>query len=315
MKTLIRSLALAAALLTSGLQVSALDARPSHRAARHAAPKPVAKPQPAVPAARPAMWKVADADTTIYLFGTVHALPKGITWFDGAIATAFDQSQELVTEITDSDPAQMQAAVLARGTLPEGQTLRSLLTDKQRTDYEAALKTYNLPAESFDRLKPWYVAVFLSALPVLRDGYDPANGVEQALDARAKVLSRPHSALETVDYQLSLFDSLPQPTQLRYLAEVLETMPKARNELAAMVDAWKRGDADTLARLMNEDEDEPELKEKLLTQRNRAWADWIVTRLEKPGTVFIAVGAGHLAGAGSVQDQLAGKGLTSTRLQ
>ena len=93
----------------------------------------------------------------------------------------------------------------------------------------------------------------------------------------------PHSALETADYQLGLFDSLPQATQLRYLNEVVEDLPTAKNELGEMVDAWKRGDAEALARLMNEEEDEPELMERLLTNRNKAWADWIKTAARQAG--------------------------------
>ena len=92
-------------------------------------------------------------------------------------------------------------------------------------------------------------------------------------------------------------------------------MPEARNVLAGMVEAWKRGDAATLARMMNEEEDDPVLLERLLTNRNKAWAEWIDKRLDRPGTVFLAVGAGHLAGAGSVQDQLASKGIATNRVQ
>ena len=82
-----------------------------------------------------------------------------------------------------------------------------------------------------------------------------------------------------------------------------------------MIDAWKQGDADRLAQLMNEEDDAPELMELLLYNRNRAWAEWIKARLNRPGTVFMAVGAGHLAGAGSVQQVLAAKGIASSRLQ
>ena len=66
---------------------------------------------------------------------------------------------------------------------------------------------------------------------------------------------------------------------------------------------------------MNAEESDAGLTELLLTQRNKAWADWIKARLDKPGTVFMAVGAGHLAGPGSVQDQLSARGLAATRLQ
>ena len=92
-------------------------------------------------------------------------------------------------------------------------------------------------------------------------------------------------------------------------------MPEAKNELEGMVEAWKKGDAEELARIMNKDEDEPALMEKLLYARNRTWAQWIRARLEKPGTVFVAVGAGHLAGAGSVQDDLGKMGIASSRVQ
>ena len=267
------------------------------------------------PPARPAMWQVRDADTIIYLFGTVHALPPGVNWLHGPVAAAFDGSQELVTEIVESDSAGMQGAVLTKATLPTGKSLRAMLTAPQRRAFEATLQTNGLPSAIFDRFKPWYAAMVLSTLPVLREGYNPENGVEALLDARAKAAKQPHSALESAEYQLGLFDSLPHATQLRYLNEVVADLPKASDEIAQMIDAWKQGDADTLARLMNEEEDAPELMELLLYNRNRIWAEWIKARLDRPGTVFMAVGAGHLAGEGSVQQVLAAKGIASTRLQ
>jgi uncharacterized protein len=307
MRQLFRRIGLAAAFLAASLAAS-----PAREAV---ARTEVAVATPATAPARPAMWRVADHDTTIYLFGTIHALPPGIDWFHGTLANAFEGSHELVTEIVETTPGEMQSAVLARAMLPEGKTLRGLLTEPQRADYEATLKTYKIPPEALDRFKPWYAAVFLSALPVLRDGYASENGVEALLDARAKARKHPHRALETAEYQLGLFDSLPEAVQLRYLTEVIRTMPEATNELAAMVEAWKRGDADTLARLINEEESAPELMELLLTNRNRAWAEWIAARLDKPGVVFMAVGAGHLAGEQSVQAQLAARGIASSRVQ
>jgi len=289
-----------------------------------AAPPPAVPPPAPVAAleevpsgtpAHPAIWQVSDSDTTIYLFGTIHALPQGIDWFGDRVASSFDASQELVTEIVESDPAQLQASVRATAMLPAGKTLRGMLTPAQRSKYDLALTTYGIPVTTLDRFKPWYAAVFLSALPILRDGYAAQNGVEELLDSRAKAARRPHSGLETAEFQLGLFDSLPPATQLRYLNEVVADLPKAKDDLGAMVEAWKKGDADELARLMNEDQDEPELMERLVTNRNKTWADWIKTRLDKPGVVFLAVGAGHLAGPGSVQDQLKSRGITTSRVQ
>src|SRR6187402_310159 len=110
-------------------------------------------PPGAVPG--PALWKVADADTTIYLFGTVHALPQGKEWFDGRIERAFNASDELVTELDLGDPATTAAEMLQAGTLPEGQTLRAMMTPADRMQYEEALISLGQRVDSFDRLEPW----------------------------------------------------------------------------------------------------------------------------------------------------------------
>ncbi len=279
-------------------------------------PTPVAIEAVAVaPALRPALWKVSDADTTIYLFGTIHALPKGIEWFDGAIANALESSGELVTEIPAMDVTQVQSNVVRLAVLPQGQSLRALLRPAAKAAYEAAMIRYGLPVAAFDRYKPWYAAVALSALPLMRDGFATENGVEAALDQRAKALGRKHSGLETIEYQLGLFDALPQATQITYLNEVVQALPTLRAELGIIVTQWGQGNAEKLAELMNAQEDDPAMLEALLTGRNRNWARWIKARMDRPGTVFMAVGAGHLAGNGSVQDQLAAQGIATTRVQ
>jgi uncharacterized protein len=267
------------------------------------------------PPARPALWKVADADTTIWLFGTIHALPAGIDWFGGEVERAFDGSQELVTEIVPPDVAAMQGLVLDKAMLPKGQSLRASMTPEARLRYEAALGSMKLPPAAFDAFEPWYAAVGLSTLPLMQDGFATANGVEEALDTRARSVGRVHTALETAEYQLSLFDGLPADAQQRYLADVVGNLPKVRAQLAAMVEAWKGGDPDRLAALMNEEENDPALLKALLTDRNKAWAEWIGARLDRPGEVFMAVGAGHLAGKGSVQDQLSERGILAARVQ
>jgi uncharacterized protein YbaP (TraB family) len=79
---------------------------------------------------------------------------------------------------------------------------------------------------------------------------------------------------------------------------------------------WASGDTDRLAAQLNEDlRTTPRLAQLLLTDRNARWADWIAARLDKPGTVFVAVGAGHLAGSDSVQAMLAKKGLRAERVK
>jgi uncharacterized protein YbaP (TraB family) len=307
MTQLFRATAAWASLLLAVLSVSA--------AARDTAPPPArAVTQPGA-LARPALWKVSDRDTTIYLFGTIHALPKGVTWFAGPIAAAFDTSDELVTEIAGSDTANVQALTARIALLPAGQSLRDGLSAGDRKAFEAALAFNGLPADAYDRFEPWFAAVALSNVPLMKAGYEPANGVEAQLDTRAEALKRRHIGLETPEYQLGLFDALPAQTQKNYLNEIVKHTPTIAGDLIAIVDEWKRGNAAKLAELMNADEDDPYLVAVLLTNRNHAWAQWIKQRMDRPGKVFLAVGAGHLAGRGSVLDQLRALGFTATRLQ
>lgn len=260
----------------------------------------------------PALWQVADADTTIYLFGTVHALPKDKPWFDARIGRAFAASDELVTEIDIADAAISSQSLQAAAVLPEGQSLRDMMAPADRMEYESALVTLGLPVEALDRMEPWFAAMTLSLLPLLRSGYDTQSGVEMALGGRAGDKKR--GALETVEEQIMLFDGLPVEAQLSFLDQTVEQIPRATSSLDAMVAEWLEGDAAALANLMNAELTDPVLYARLLTERNRNWAGWIENRLEQPGTVFIAVGAGHLAGAESVQQQLRERGIKVKRI-
>lgn len=275
----------------------------------------LAAPAAAETPARPALWQVSDEDTTIWLFGTVHALPPDITWYRGEVAVAFEGSDELVTEIDEADPGKMQAIVVEKALLPRGQSLRDKLSPEERAKFEAALTGLKLPVSVMDRFEPWYAAIALATLPIQRSGYVADNGVENVLATRARALGQPRGALETPEYQLGLFDELSADVQKRYLMEVVGALPELTGLLGRIVEAWKVGDAEKLAVLMNEQEDDPAVMEALMFRRNRAWADWIAARLKQPGEVFLAVGAGHLAGPGSVQDELTARGLTTRRVQ
>jgi uncharacterized protein YbaP (TraB family) len=303
---------------------------------------------PAMAAKGPALWKVADADTTIYLFGTVHVLPQGFEWYDATIATALEASDILVTEIPMDQASEgaMQQLALQKGSLPAGTTLRSLLSEEQKATYTAALNALGgkieaaqlaqVPAEAraqyeaakaqglvpnpgdalagqFDGMKPWLVGISMSILPLTLEGYDPNSGVEKVL--LGKVGDKAKGALETAEFQLGIFDGMPQDAQITFLMEAATSLDETAPMLNRMVAEWAEGDADELAAVMNEGMSDPNVADALLYSRNRNWAEWIDTRLDQPGTVFIAVGAGHLAGAKSVQDYLGQKGITVTRVK
>lgn len=271
---------------------------------------------PAAPAG-PALWKVSDADTTIYLFGTVHVLPDGLNWFTPAVETALDSSDMLVTELPSGPETDARTLQLVNelGMLPEGTTLRSLMTEEQRASYEAALGGLGVPPEAFDAYEPWFATINLSILPLILQGYQIDKGVEEVLEVEAdKSIAR--GALETVEFQMGIFDSGSMDEQLAQLALAADNVDEVTPTLGAMVEEWIAGDADGLAAIMNEGLAEtPGFAEALLYNRNANWAEWVDARLDEPGTVFVAVGAGHLAGERSVQDYLAQRGIAVDRVQ
>jgi uncharacterized protein YbaP (TraB family) len=308
------SLLLGSALLFSlqGCATAGADAA-SQRAARPAATSAATLER--VETTGPALWKVADADTTIYMFGTVHILPKDKQWMTPAVQQALTGSQSMVTEILSSemaDPA-MQQAMMSRGMLPAGQTLRSLLNAEQRATYEGALQKLGVPAAAFDQFKPWMAAMTLSILPLMKEGYNPEAGVEKVLETAAGSQIK-REALETVEFQIGVFDGMPQEAQIAYLVETAEQAENIKPMLDKMVAAWVVGNKDELASLMNEGLSGNEaLADRLLYARNRNWAQWIDQRLDQPGTVFVAVGAGHLAGQNSVQNYLLAQNIVAAR--
>ena len=318
MNLLKRLLTPMAALIALAGSVSA----PAEQAAPVVAAPVVAAPVVTVPVAaapvaqaHPALWKVADHDTTIYLFGTIHLLPPGIDWLNGPLADALDHSDTLMTELPDLPPGDIAAALLRHGTLPADKNLRRMMGEKERGQLEAALTSLGLPVALFDRKKPWVAAATLPILQLQRAGYNIESGAENSLTKRATQLGRARGGLETADFQFGQFDVLNDAQQLEYLGSVLEALPQINAEIAAMVGSWSRGDATALAAQLNADSDSPVLAEALIFSRNRNWAGWIENRMKQPGTVFIAVGAGHLGGKGSVQDVLSQHGIKAVRVQ
>jgi len=265
--------------------------------------------------ADPALWVVKDADTTIYLFGTVHMLKPGLSWFDEGVKSAFDASNELVLELVMPPQAEMQALVSELGMTSGGPTLPEQLPPAEAAKFRAALPEMGLAPEALDHAEPWLAATMLSAAPLRQLGYDEKDGAEAVLTAAATKAGKKIEGLETAREQLGYFDQLPMTAQRALLIETIDELPRAGETIDQMVAAWRKGDADGLARLMNEDLGRsPELAKALLATRNAKWADWLKRRMAAPGTVFVAVGAGHLAGPAGLQAELAKRGLKAERV-
>lgn len=272
---------------------------------------------PAATDADPALWVVKDEDTTIYLFGTVHVLKAGLNWFDEAVKTAFDASDQLMLELVmPEDQAEAAKVMIPLAIDQSGKTLSSRLDPDQLKAYQAAMASVGLPVAQFDMFEPWFPAITLSVLPLTKLGYDPEQGAEKQLTGFAKTAGKPVAGLETLPEQLGFFDTLPETQQLAFLNAVVKDLDKLGPQLDKMVVLWAKGDPDGLATAMNESlAATPELAKTLLWDRNARWADQLKARMDQPGTVFVAVGAGHLAGQHSVQDYLKERGLTVKRVE
>lgn len=256
-------------------------------AAAIAAATPAAQPSAEPP--EPAMFVVHDSDTTIYLFGTFHALDGDQHWFDHRIRNAFEQSNELVLETL----------------LPEGpnaaQELRAVAGPQ-------SVK----PSASF-------LATTKMAISASRSqGMQVDNGADMVLRHIAQSEGKPVEQLETLQFQLNMFNHLsagaavPRSAKAGQAVGASEDLSKT---MAEMQTAWKHGDqrvfVDMLDQLQN---GSPDTYRMMFSERNARWADWIAARLQTPGTVFVAVGAGHLAGKDSVLVRLAEKGIESQRV-
>jgi uncharacterized protein YbaP (TraB family) len=278
---------------------------------------PAATPAPPLPDADPALWVVRDADTTVYLFGTFHLL-DGRPWFNDEVKTAFDASGELVMEaVLPQDLTSLQPLIMRYAVDPGGRTLSSRLSAAENEALGRALAAAGVPAQAFDRFEPWFVAMTLAVLGAQRLGIGSAQGPETMLTAAANGRRMPIGELEGFEFQLRMLDGMPEALQIEQLRETLEKNDEIASKLAPMLAAWSTGDVERLGRLMNEDQTEERhfaLHRIIFTRRNAAWARWIEERMERPGTVFLAVGAGHLAGPDSVQSLLAAYGRRAERV-
>lgn len=273
----------------------------------------------AAAAPRPAMWLLADEDTKIYLFGTIHILPPGLEWRSAALDRIVAEADELVLEVAEDSDAMEQAAIMPLVTLGKQVPILSRVSLPRRKPLRALIEGLGLPVETFDGMQTWAAAMTIS-ITALSYGYgvDPASGeeltgVEDALRADFTAAGRPISGVETGPQQIGFLSGLPLRVQREMLESMVEASANGDSDPTGPTDeSWLLGDVETIGAEMREMP--PELYDALLTRRNAAWTGWLIDRLDRPGTVLFAVGAGHLAGADSVQTMLARQGYEVRRL-
>ncbi|MBL4787567.1 MAG: TraB/GumN family protein [Kordiimonadaceae bacterium] len=276
-------------------------------------------PAHAEEAPQPALWKLSDSDSEIYLFGTVHILKPDTKWRSDKVMAAFNNSQIVYFEAPteDTPPAKMQALMAPYMTNPAGVTLSSRVSPESYAKMVALAPTVGIPAAAlpnFEPLRPWLVTLTFTVQQMIASGYAPDSGVEKILYGLAKKADKDLAYLETIEFQLGLFGSLAPEVENQMFEDGMDQLSEGSAILDSLVSDWSKGNVEGVANTMNAGfEDAPELQELMLVSRNRNWAEQIDTMMKGSGKIFIAVGSGHLAGEESVQDLLEAKGYKVVR--
>lgn len=236
---------------------------------------------------RPALWVVNDEDTIIYLFGTFHALDGKGEWFDRSVQTAFHASDQLILE-TLVPKAGVPVAV--------------------RSSRASAAAARAAPSSFLGTTKMVMSAGRAS-------GLSTDHGADAVLRDAADRTGKPVGGLESFENQLRMFSALPPPPTAAAQAKDPRVARALAEVLSRLQSAWTRGDIDSFAPMLRQMQvQSPQIYETMFVERNARWANWIAERMKAPGTVFVAVGAGHLSGPDSVQKRLAMLGVRSARV-
>ncbi len=262
--------------------------------------------------AGPALWRLSDGDSEIWLLGTAHMLPKDLHWDRTRIDAAIAGADTVMFE-TPIDTAGAQAIAqlaLRYGLNPPGVTLSSLLTPADQTALTEVCKLVNVDPKALEPQRPWLAGVGLSVAYVVSKGLDPNSGVEHQLDATAQAEGKKRDYFETSEEQIRFFADLPVKTQVDFLHSTLHEIQAEDEDFNAINAAWAKGDVATMARYFTEmnKETAPDVYNVLIRDRNARWERRIETMMAGSGKIFIAVGAAHLIGPGSVIEQLRKRG-------
>ncbi|WBO23483.1 TraB/GumN family protein [Sphingomonas abietis] len=269
-------------------------------------------------AAHPALWRLQKGPSTIYLFGTIHALPPHFDWETPAIQAALTSADRLVLEaVIDQDPTKSAAALFRMGMAPGPVPPLADRVDPQYRDRLAAMeKKSAVPAATLDKMKTWAAGLVLFGTTIQTLGVSSADGVEEHLKAQFRASGKPIEGLETLDQQLGFFDTMSEAQQREFLQGVTDQNADDVADFGKMLGAWAHGNEKGIAASFDKDMKKSDaLRTVLIARRNAHWADALVARLAMPGTQFVAVGAGHLVGSDSVQAMLAKLGYKAVRVE
>ncbi|MCP5338813.1 MAG: TraB/GumN family protein [Steroidobacteraceae bacterium] len=259
------------------------------------------------------VWTVrGPAGGTVFLAGSIHLLRADDAALPAALEHAYREAGRLVMEIDLSavDPAAAAAFTAQHGVYESGEGLRRNLGKRRWQKAQAEFERLGLDLAAFDQLEPWAVALVYSVTSLTQRGFEPTLGVEEQLKARALADGKPIGGLETLEYQLGLFDRLTPADQARLLELTLSETTDQLSDIDALTRAWRAGDETTLTRLLlREYRRFPRLYAPLVHDRNRNWLPQVEALLHELGSTLLVVGALHLVGSQGLVSLLRERGL------
>jgi hypothetical protein len=269
------------------------------------------------------LWEIQSAANPrgrAFLLGSVHAARADFV-FDPAIDRAYEGADALVIEADITAEADDAFGFVQRtiemASLPEGQTLDQVLPRPTYDRLGEFLRERGQPLELYRRFEPWLLMTMVTSYIFAEAGLPPEGGVDLRLSNRASG-KKPILALETPEFQLSLFDSLPLDVQARLLGEMLEQEEEQRARSTRLFEAWERGDLDVLeSETIAAPRDDPKLRafyDQVYLARNQAMAQRIDALLREERTYLIVVGAGHVVGQQGIPALLSRSGHRIVRI-
>lgn len=273
---------------------------------------------PAGAAAKPAMWKVEGESGVLFVLGTMHRLPEDASWFDTDMRLMLLEADSLILEVRSGQASDDYLGLLTR---EDGLGLARLPL-RQQVDYDtyqalrARLTAFGVEDTALNKFRPWLAAILLSQLGGEKAGYMATFGADLTVEAFAFENGVPRVGLETSGQQYKILADLPKRSQIYLLEQAVDNVADSSAYYDSLYKAWVAGDvAATEALVLDPLEGNAQAYARLITRRNKAWAKDLAKVLAGGGRHFVAVGTGHLIGAGSVLKLLEKEGYSITRIQ
>jgi len=264
------------------------------------------------------LWKAESENNTVYILGSIHLARPSLYPLDKKIEDAFDSSKVLVVEVNleNFDPVLLQQMFIERGVYSDGSTIREHLSDKTFKLVTDRIGGLGLGLSQMVLFKPWFLSITLATTELLKLGFNPEYGIDKHFLKKAK--NKKILELESVEYQLNLFDGFNDQQQDLLLFSTLLDLAVIERDMDSLMLAWKNGNARKMEEILMQGLDQhPEILpivNKIFYERNKNMTVKIENYLNTKDTYFVVVGAGHLVGKKGIIQLLNKKGYSIQQL-